>query len=304
MTISTTPASAAAFAGFGLGLRTDHYLSILADKPAVDWFEILSENYMVPGGKPLAMLDAIRADYPVVMHGVSMSIGSPQGPTPEYLRDLKNLMNRVAPMWVSDHICWTGVHGKNMHDLFPLPYNEETIKLVVNNVRRVQDVLGRRLVLENVSSYLQYSSDSMPEWEFVAAIAEQADSMILLDVNNIYVSSINHGFDAGDYLRGIPLHRVQQIHLAGHSDHGTHIVDTHDQPVADPVWDLYAQAIHRFGAVASMIERDDNMPPLAELVAELDQARAISASVCAGRALPAKTAKAIEVSEVAEEDVR
>lgn len=272
-------------ASFGLGLRTDHYLSILADKPAVDWFEILSENYMVPGGKPLAMLDAIRADYPVVMHGVSMSIGSPDGPSAEYLRDLRQLINRVSPMWVSDHICWTGVHGKNMHDLFPLPYNEETIALVVNNVRRVQDVLGRRLVLENVSSYLQYSSDSMPEWEFVAAIAEQADSMILLDVNNIYVSSINHGFDALDYLRGIPLDRVQQIHLAGHSDHGTHIVDTHDQAVADPVWDLYAQAIRRFGAVPSMIERDDNIPPLAELVAELDKARAICASAC-GAMLP------------------
>lgn len=283
MTTSTTTASVTAFAGFGLGLRTDHYLPILADQPAVDWFEILSENYMVPGGKPLAMLDAVRADYPMVMHGVSMSIGTPQGPSAEYLRDLKNLMRRVEPLWVSDHICWTGVHGKNMHDLFPLPYNEETIALVVNNVRRVQDVLGRRLVLENVSSYLQYSSDSMPEWEFVAAIAEQADSMILLDVNNIYVSSINHGFDAGDYLRGIPVHRVQQIHLAGHSNHDTHIVDTHDQPVADPVWDLYAQAIHRFGAVPSMIERDDNIPPLAELVAELDQARSICAAVCAGR---------------------
>ncbi|MFZ6718864.1 DUF692 domain-containing protein [Undibacterium sp. Ji49W] len=283
MTTSTTTASATAFAGFGLGLRTDHYLPILADKPAVDWFEILSENYMVPGGKPLAMLDAVRADYPVVMHSVSMSIGTPQGPSAEYLRDLKNLMRRVEPLWVSDHICWTGVHGKNMHDLFPLPYNEETIALVVNNVRRVQDVLGCRLVLENVSSYLQYSSDSMPEWEFVAAIAEQADSMILLDVNNIYVSSINHGFDAGDYLCGIPVHRVQQIHLAGHSDHGTHIVDTHDQPVADPVWNLYAQAIHRFGAVPSMIERDDNIPPLAELVAELDQARSICAAVCADR---------------------
>lgn len=265
---------------FGLGLRTDHYQAILADKPAVDWFEILSENYMVPGGKPLAMLDAIRADYPVVMHGVSMSIGTPEGPTDDYLHDLKKLIDRVSPMWVSDHICWTGVHGKNMHDLFPLPYNEETIKLVVNNVRRVQDALGRRLVLENVSSYLQYSSDSMPEWEFVAAIAEQADSMILLDVNNIYVSSINHGFDAMDYLRGIPQGRVQQIHLAGHSDHGTHIVDTHDQAIADPVWDLYAQAIRRFGAVPSMIERDDNIPPLAELVAELDQARRICASAC------------------------
>lgn len=219
-----------------------------------------------------------------------MSIGSPQGPSAEYLHDLKQLMKRVSPMWISDHICWTGVHGKNMHDLLPLPYNEETIKLVVGNVRRVQETLGCRLTLENVSSYLQYSSDSIPEWEFVAAIAEQADSMILLDVNNIYVSSVNHGFDALDYLRGIPIHRVQQIHLAGHSDHGTHIVDTHDQPIVDPVWDLYEHAIRRFGAVPSMIERDDNIPPLAELVAELDKARAICARARCAKPVPAKAA--------------
>ncbi|MFZ6656951.1 DUF692 domain-containing protein [Undibacterium sp. TJN19] len=272
-----------ASAGFGLGLRTQHYHEILDQKPAIDWFEILSENYMVPGGKPMAMLDAIRADYPVVMHGVSMSIGTTDGPDMDYLRALKTLVDRVSPMWVSDHICWTGVHGKNMHDLFPLPYNEETIALVVKNIRRVQDVLERPLVLENVSSYLSYSSDSMKEWEFVAAIAEEADSQILLDVNNIYVSSVNHGFDPADYLRGIPQNRVQQIHLAGHHDHGSYIVDTHDHPVADTVWELYAQALQRFGPVASMIERDDNIPPLSELLAELDQARVISARVCGNK---------------------
>lgn len=265
--------------GFGLGLRTTHYNEILAARQPVDWFEILSENYMVPGGRPLAMLDAIRADYPMVMHGVSMSIGTPQGPTSEYLQQLKKLMQRVEPLWVSDHLCWTGVHGKNMHDLYPLPYTEESIAVIVQNVRRVQDTLQRQLVLENVSSYLSFASDSMPEWEFVAAIAEQSDSMILLDVNNIYVSSVNHGFDPLTYLNSIPLKRVQQIHLAGHHNHGHYIIDTHDHPVADPVWDLYAAALRRFGPVASMIERDDNIPPLAELIAELDIARRIAAEV-------------------------
>ena len=265
--------------GFGLGLRTVHYHDFLNEKQPVDWLEILSENYMVPGGKPLAMLDAIRADYPMVMHGVSMSIGTPQGPSSEYLRELKKLMQRVQPLWISDHLCWTGVHGKNMHDLYPLPYTEETVAVVVKNIRRVQDYLECPLVLENVSSYLSFKSDSMNEWEFVAAVAEESDSLILLDVNNIYVSSINHGFAATDYLQGIPLKRVQQIHLAGHHDHGTHIIDTHDHPVADPVWDLYAQALRRFGPIASMIERDDNIPALAELITELNVARTISAQI-------------------------
>ena len=265
--------------GFGLGLRTDHYAEIIAAPAghfAIDWFEILSENYMVPGGKPLAMLDQIRRDYPMVMHGVSMSIGTPSGPSDEYLADLKRLMQRVEPLWMSDHICWTGVHGRNLHDLFPLPYTEETVKLVVQNVRRVQEYLGRPLLLENVSSYVAFAGDTLKEWEFVSAIAEESDSLILLDVNNIYVSSVNHGFDPLQYLHGIPVERVQQIHLAGHTDHGDYIVDTHDHPIADPVWDLYAAAVRRFGNVATMIERDDNIPPLAELVAELQVARNVA----------------------------
>ncbi len=265
--------------GFGLGLRTTHYNEILAAPQTIDWFEILSENYMVPGGRPLAMLDAIRADYPMVMHGVSMSIGSPQGPSMDYLLDLKKLIQRVQPLWVSDHICWTGVHGKNMHDLYPLPYNEETLAVIVQNIRRIQDVLGRQLVLENVSSYLSFASDSMSEWDFVAAIAEQSDSLILLDVNNIYVSSVNHGFDPLTYLNAIPIQRVQQIHLAGHHDYGTHIIDTHDHPIVDAVWNLYGEALRRFGPVATMIERDDHIPPLAELIAELDIARDIAHKV-------------------------
>lgn len=265
--------------GFGLGLRTEHYAEILAAPhrvDCVDWFEVLSENYMVPGGKPLAMLDKIRRDYPMVMHGVSMSIGTPHGPSEEYLADLKRLAQRIEPLWISDHICWTGVHGRNMHDLFPLPYTEETVWHVVQNVKRVQDYLGRPLLLENVSSYVAFAGDTLTEWEFVSAIAEESDSLILLDVNNIYVSSVNHGFDPLQYLEGIPQGRVQQIHLAGHSDHGDYIVDTHDHPVIDPVWKLYAAALRRFGAVASMIERDDNIPPLAELVEELQIARTIA----------------------------
>ena len=268
--------------GFGLGLRTSHYAEILAARCNVDWFEILSENYMIPGGKPLAMLDQIRRDYPMVMHGVSMSIGSADGPSEDYLKQLKALIRRVDPLWVSDHICWTGVHGHNMHDLYPLPYTEETVAHVVRNVKRVQDYLERPLLLENVSSYVSFTSDTLTEWDFVAAIAEESDSLILLDVNNIYVSSINHGFDPRRYLEAIPAERVQQIHLAGYSDHGNYIIDTHDHPISDPVWALYADAVRRFGSVATMIERDDNIPPLAELVAELQQARDIAANLAMG----------------------
>ena len=263
--------------GFGLGLRSSHYAEILAEPQPVDWFEILSENYLVPGGKPLATLDRIRQQYPMAMHGVSMSIGSMEGPSEDYLRELKALIRRVEPLWVSDHLCWTGVHGQNLHDLFPLPYTEETVKHVARNVRRVQDYLERPLVLENVSSYVSFTADTLKEWEFVAAVAEESDSLILLDINNIHVSSVNHGFDPLDYLRGIPLDRVQQMHLAGHSDHGDYIIDTHDHPVADSVWSLYAAALQRFGAVATMIERDATIPPLAELLEELQTARNISA---------------------------
>jgi uncharacterized protein (UPF0276 family) len=265
--------------GFGLGLRPAHYNDIIATPRAlsgIDWFEILSENYMVPGGKPLAMLDRIRQDYPMAMHGVSMSIGTPQGPSSEYLAQLKTLMRRVRPLWVSDHLCWTGTHGTNMHDLLPLPYTEEAIAAVVRNVRRVQDVLERPLLLENVSSYLSFTADTLQEWDFVAAVAEESDSLILLDVNNVYVSSVNHGFDPLAYLDALPAHRVQQIHLAGHSVQEGCIIDTHDQPVCDPVWALYAEALRRFGPVATMIERDDNIPPLAELSAELRRARAFA----------------------------
>lgn len=261
--------------GFGLGLRRQHYESILAERPAVDWFEILTENYLVAGGKPLHYLEQVRARYPLAMHGVSLSIGSADPLNENYLRQVKALARRIEPAWISDHLCWTGVDGLNMHDLLPLPYTEEALRHVVERVSRVQDFLGRRILLENVSSYLSYTASAIPEWEFLSAVAERADCLILLDVNNIHVSAFNHGFDPHIYLQHIPPERVWQIHLAGHLDCGDYLIDTHDHPVVDPVWALYAAAVRRFGAVSAMIERDDNIPPLAELLEELALARTI-----------------------------
>jgi uncharacterized protein (UPF0276 family) len=262
--------------GFGLGLRVDHYEAILADNPPVDWFEALTENYLVPGGKPLDYLMRIRERYPMVMHGVSMSIGSTQPLDRDYLAQVKALAARVEPQWVSDHLCWTGIAGRNMHDLLPLPYTEEALANVVERVRTVQDILGRRILLENVSSYVSYRDSQVTEWEFLSEIARRADCLILLDVNNIYVSSVNHEFDPLDYLNAIPVDRVQQIHLAGHENHGDYLIDTHDHPVPDPVWELYSAAVRRFGSVSTMIERDANIPPLEELCAELDAARQLA----------------------------
>jgi uncharacterized protein len=273
--------------GFGLGLRVDHYEAILGDRPPVDWFEVLTENYLVPGGKPLSYLTRFRERYPLVMHGVSMSIGSTAPLDLEYLRQVKALARRIEPAWVSDHLCWTGIAGRNLHDLLPLPYTEEALAHVVDRVRQVQDVLGRRILMENVSSYVGFSQSRLTEWEFLREVATRADCLILLDVNNIYVSSVNHEFDALTYLQAIPAERVQQIHLAGHENHGDYLIDTHDHPVPDPVWDLYAAALRHCGPVATMIERDDNIPALAELVAELEQARGISAQVLASPAIAA-----------------
>jgi uncharacterized protein (UPF0276 family) len=258
--------------GFGLGLRRQHYETILAERPALDWFEILTENYLVPGGKPLHYLDRIRALYPMVMHGVSLSIGSSDPLNRAYLAEVKALIERIQPAWLSDHLCWTGVGGVNLHDLLPLPYTEEALRHVVARVRQVQDFLGRQILLENVSSYLTYQMSAMSEWEFLAAVASEADCLILLDINNIYVSAFNHGFDPLAYLDGIPVDRVRQFHLAGHLNLGTHIVDTHDHPVIDAVWSLYEEAVRRFGVVPTMIERDDNIPELGELLAELEVA--------------------------------
>jgi uncharacterized protein (UPF0276 family) len=268
--------------GFGLGLRVDHYETILNERPAVDWFEALTENYLVPGGKPLYHLTRIREHYPMVMHGVSMSIGSTQPLDRTYLAEVKALAQRIEPAWISDHLCWTGVAGKNLHDLMPLPYTEEALKHVVHRVRTVQDILGRRILLENVSSYVTFRDSRLSEWDFLRAVAEEADCLILLDVNNIYVSSINHEFDPREYLAAIPVERVQQIHLAGHQNHGDYLIDTHDHPVPDPVWALYADAVRRFGRVSTMIERDANIPPLAELQDELMAARRTADAALSG----------------------
>jgi len=267
------------FLGFGLGLRTQHYADVLERKPPVDWFEIISENYMIPGGQPLAILDRIRADYPLVMHGVSLSIGSTDPLNGDYLRDLKALADRVEPRWISDHLCWTGVNGLNLHDLLPLPYTEEAVAHAAGRIRQVQDYLGRRIAIENVSSYVTYTHSVMPEWEFVTAVAEAADCWLLFDVNNIYVSGFNHDFDAEAFIAGVPRERVVQFHLAGHSNNGSHIIDTHDAPVIDDVWSLYEAACRHFGPVSTMIERDDNIPPLCDLLAELEHARTIAAAV-------------------------
>jgi uncharacterized protein len=264
-------------AGFGLGLRTPHYEAMLNERHAVDWLEVITENYLVPGGKPLDYLERIRGRFPLVMHGVSMSIGSSDPVDFEYLAQVRALAARIEPHWISDHLCWTGVEGRNLHDLLPLPYTEEALSSVVARVGQVQEALGRQLLLENVSSYLTFRSSDMSEWDFLREVAQRADCAILLDINNIYVSSVNHGFDPLTYLQAIPADRVRQFHLAGHSDLGGHLIDTHDHPIVQPVWDLYCAAVARFGTVPTMIERDDNIPDLSELVAELQIARTLGA---------------------------
>ena len=265
--------------GFGLGLRPTHYEALLSESHPIDWLEVITENYLVPGGKPLHYLERIRERYPLVMHGVSLSIGSTAPLDFEYLRELKQLAARIEPHWMSDHLCWTGVDGVNLHDLMPLPYTEEALRHVADRVTQVQDFLGRRILLENVSSYVSYTSSEMTEWEFLAELAVRADCEILLDINNIYVSSVNHGFDPREFLDAVPGERVRQFHLAGHQNHGHYIVDTHDAPIVAPVWELYQAAVARFGDVATMIERDAHIPPLAELVSELEVARRLAGAV-------------------------
>ena len=264
--------------GFGLGLRKEHYNTILETSPDVDWFEVLTENYLVPGGKPLYYLDQICERYPVVMHGVSMSIGSHDPLDMNYLQQVKELAKRTQAKWVSDHMCFTGVDGINAHDLLPLPFNEEAVKHVSNKIKQAQDYLGRQILVENASTYITYKQSDMTEWEFTMAVAEESDSLILLDINNIFVSAYNHGFDALDYLDGIAADRVQQHHIAGHSQYEGYIIDTHDNDIVQGVWDLYAEAIKRYGEISMMIERDDNIPELPELLAELQIARDVFAA--------------------------
>jgi uncharacterized protein (UPF0276 family) len=273
----------APFLGVGVGLRPKHYLRILeTPDPArlgIDFFEAISENYMVPGGRPPRVLEEVRTRFPVVLHGVSLNVGSADPLDQGYLAELTALARRYEPAWVSDHLCWTGVRGRNLHDLLPLPYTEEVLAYVAERVMRVQDRLGRRLALENVSSYLAYQADAMPEWEFLLRIAERADCGILLDVNNVFVSAHNHGFDPERYLAVIPPERVFQIHLAGHSEAGPLLIDTHDHPVRDEVWALFESALRRLGPVSTLIEWDDRMPELEILVAEAARAREILARV-------------------------
>lgn len=262
--------------GFGLGLRPEHYQAVLTENPAIDWFEILTENYLIPGGKPLYYLQQICERYPIVMHGVSMSIGSTDPLDWDYLQQVKALAKCTKARWISDHLCWTGIQGKNLHDLLPLPYTEETISHLVKRIKQVQDFLEQRILLENVSSYVSYQQSTMTEWEFLTRIAEEADCLILLDINNIYVSAINHEFDPMEYINHIPANRVYQFHLAGHANMGDYIIDTHDHDVVKPVWQLYKKALKKLGFVSTMIERDDAIPPLSELIIELDQARQIA----------------------------
>jgi hypothetical protein len=260
--------------GIGIGLRTVHFPHILNQKPEIDWFEILSENFMDTGGRPLWVLDQVCERYPVALHGVSMSIGSTDPINFDYLGKLKALARRTRAHWVSDHLCWTGAMGRNSHDLLPMPYSEEALRHTIARVKAVSEFLERPLVLENPSSYVEFAASTMTEWEFLARLAQEADCGLLLDVNNVYVSAFNHGFDANAYIDGIPADRVVQYHLAGHTNKGTHILDTHSARALDAVWDLYARAWKRTGAVATLFEWDDDIPPFEVVHAEALKARA------------------------------
>jgi uncharacterized protein len=263
--------------GAGIGLRPPHYADIAGGRARVDWLEVITENFMVEGGNPRRVLREVRARYPVVLHGVSMSLGSVDPLDERYLDGLAALAREIEPAWISDHLCWSGFGGHSAHDLWPLPYTEEALRHVAARVARVQERLGRRILVENVSSYLTFRHSTMTEWEFLTALAEKADCGLLLDVNNVFVSARNHGFDPIAFLEGVPRARVGQFHLAGHSDKGTHLLDTHDHPVCDDVWALYREAVRRFGAQSTLLERDDDIPPLDDLVAEARRAADLAA---------------------------
>jgi uncharacterized protein (UPF0276 family) len=270
------------YLGHGIGLRPPHYAEVVAGPAEVDWFEVITENFMVPGGNPRRVLREVRASYPVVLHGVSLSLGSVDPLDQRYLADLARLAAELEPAFVSDHLCWSSYGGHTGHDLWPLPLTEEALAHVVRRVQAVQERLRRRILVENVSSYLEYAHSTLSEWEFLTELTRRTDCGLLLDVNNIFVSARNHDYDANLFLAGVPPDRVEQIHLAGHRDEGTHLLDTHDHPVCDAVWSLYRLAVERFGAVSTLLERDDNIPPLAEVIAESRKAAAIEAQVLAG----------------------
>ncbi len=272
-----------AYLGFGLGLRPQHYSELLEQKHAIDWLEATSEDYMVPGGIPLKMLDRIRARYPVVLHGVSLSIASTADVNLDYLSRLKSLAAHIEPAWISDHLCWAGVHGVYLHDLLPIPYTEEALKHVILRIQFVQDFLKSTIALENVSSYVRFRNSEIPEWEFLTELTRRTGCWLLLDIGNVFVSAFNQGYNPRTFLAGIPADRVVQFHLAGYTDMETHIIDTHDRPISDEVWNLYRLALQRFGATSTIIERDENIPPLAELAEEVAHARVIATEAFSAR---------------------
>lgn len=285
MTASSPKRNAAnvPFLGFGIGLRTVHYDEIRelpAGTTEIDWFEAISENFMRPGGHPRRVLKEIGDKFDLVLHGVSMSIGAVDPLNQEYLQTLKALAKDVRPAWVSDHLCWSGNGGKYAHDLLPLPYTEEALDHVAARMTQVQDTLGRRMVIENVSSYMAFSQSTMNEWEFLSELASRADCLLLLDVNNIFVSAHNHNFDALAFVKGVPVDRVAQIHVAGHRKRGDLLLDTHDHAVPEGVWDLYAAAIKRLGPVSTLVEWDADIPPLPEVIAQVARARSIAEEIC------------------------
>jgi uncharacterized protein (UPF0276 family) len=277
---NTTPRPATAAAplfprlGRGLGLRREHYQQVIAEKPAVGWFEVISENFMVPGGNPRRVLEAVRRDYPIVLHGVSLSIGGVDPLNRRYLDDLDALARATEPAWISDHLCWGSAHGIYAHDLLPVPYTEDALAHIAARVLTVQERLGRRILLENPSTYMALAGAEMTEWDFLAELARRADCGILLDVNNVFVSAHNHGWDARDYLHALPPERIGQIHLAGHSVEGELLIDTHDTYVRSEVWRLYADAIALYGPRSTMIEWDAQVPALGELLRELGRVAA------------------------------
>lgn len=269
--------------GCGTGLHREHYETVLRDRPPVPWFELISENFMVDGGRPRHVLERVCTDYPVALHGVSASLGSAEPLDGGYLARLTELVRRVEPVIVSDHLCWTRLGAHNSHDLLPLPFTEEAVGVAAVKIRHVQDRLGRKILVENVSTYVRFAGSTLTEWEFVAAVAEEANCGLLLDINNVYVNARNHGFDPEDYLAGLPATRVRQFHLAGHQDHGDHVLDTHDRPITGDVWDLFRSAVRRFGPQPTIIERDEDIPPFDVLLAEIATAQEVLDAAVAAR---------------------
>lgn len=265
--------------GHGIGLRTKHFARFLAERPPVDWVEAVTENFMAPGGRPIAVLEKVRGEVPVVLHGVSLAIGSVEPLSERYLADLGAVVKRIDPALVSDHLCWGTHRGQYVHDLLPLPYTEEALGHVASRVQQVQERIGRQLLLENPSSYVAFKDSTLTEWEFLSELSRRSGCGILLDVNNVYVSARNFGFDPLRYLEGIPADRVGYFHLAGHSDKGKYLLDSHDHAVPAPVWDLYRAALRRFGRTPTLVEWDDRIPPLEEVVAESRRAAAVEAEV-------------------------